>query len=135
MANLKPNLKNKFNVGALVLCALFCFSFCDLPKPLQRNQKANFVVFGNCTMCKERIESTVLNLPGMKYASWNMELKTLSIIFNQRKTNLREVQKAIAGAGHDTPLVKAEDSVYQALPLCCLYPRVDITAHQTQQRQ
>ena len=135
METLKNHLKNKINLGAIILCSLFCFGFYSTSEILQRNQKASFPVLGNCSMCKERIESTVLNLKGVKYASWNMELKTLSIIFNERKTNLEKIQKAVAASGHDTPLIRAEDSVYQALPLCCLYQRIELSANQSQQIQ
>jgi hypothetical protein len=34
---------------------------------------------------------------------------------------LETVQKAIAGAGHDTELFKAGDEMYNALPACCHY--------------
>ena len=130
MATLKSQLKNRISCGVLILCSLFYFGFYSMTQDFQKIQKEKFIVLGNCAMCQERIESIALNLSGVKYASWNVELKILNVIFNQGKTNLQVIQKAIANSGHDTPLVKARDSVYQALPLCCLYQRVDISIHQ-----
>ncbi len=123
------------NLGALILSGLLGFSFLMVPQDLQRNQRANFVVLGNCTMCKDRIETSVLNLSGVKYGSWNIETKYFKTIFNQKKINLQEIHNAIAKSGHDTPLAKAKDSIYQALPLCCLYKRKDIREPLSHQNQ
>jgi hypothetical protein len=32
---------------------------------------------------------------------------------------------AIADAGHDTPMHKAKDEVYEKLPACCKYDRTE----------
>lgn len=89
----------------------------------KKNQKAEFIVLGNCEMCQNRIQEATLNVKGVKYVSWDIETDVLSTIYNARKTSLLDIQKKIAAVGHDTPLVKAIDSIYQSLPLCCLYER------------
>jgi len=38
---------------------------------------------------------------------------------------IMEVHQAVARVGHDTELVRAPDAVYEALPGCCLYERLD----------
>lgn len=77
-------------------------------------------VFGNCGMCKNRIE-TALERSGIKFADWNTESKKLEVVYNQKKISEREIHEIIAATGHDTDQVKAKDEVYAKLPFCCLY--------------
>jgi Cu(I)/Ag(I) efflux system membrane fusion protein len=81
----------------------------------------SFRVSGNCDMCKERIEKAVLGVKGVYKAVWSIEKKELSVDFDNEKTDLKTIHKAIAAAGHDTELFKADDVIYAALPECCLY--------------
>ena len=85
-----------------------------------KTTKTDVMVFGNCGMCKDRIE-TALDQPGIKYASWDTETKNLEVVFNNRKITLKEIRELIASTGHDTDSVKARDEVYAKLPFCCLY--------------
>jgi periplasmic mercuric ion binding protein len=82
--------------------------------------KTNIKVYGNCAMCKERIESA-LDRPGIKFASWNTASKSLEVVYNNRKISEKEIHEIIAATGHDTEEVKAKDEVYAKLPFCCLY--------------
>jgi len=74
-------------------------------------------------MCKNRIEKAALSVKGVKTATWDIPSNLISVIFDANKIPLEKVQGAIASAGHDTPLSKASDETYNALPLCCLYER------------
>ena len=78
-------------------------------------------VGGSCEMCKDRIEKTARGINGVHAAVWDLKSKELHLDFDDKKATLQEISKAIAAVGHDTNLHKAEDSVYQALPACCLY--------------
>ena len=89
-----------------------------------KSEKVRFEVSGNCEMCKKRIEKAALTVKGIKSASWDIPSNIISIIRDPRKSSLNDVQKAISLAGHDTPLSKAPDKVYNDLPMCCLYERV-----------
>lgn len=81
--------------------------------------ETEFKVFGNCNMCKTRIEKAV-KIDGVKYAKWNKNSKMLKVIFEAPAT-VDSLQKKIAEVGHDTEKYKAKDDVYAALPKCCLY--------------
>lgn len=89
-----------------------------------KNAKANFEVSGNCEMCKMRIEKATLAVKGVKMATWDIPSNVISLIYDQNKAPLKTVQTEIAKVGHDTPLVKAENMVYDKLPMCCLYERM-----------
>ena len=77
-------------------------------------------VYGNCKMCKARIEAA-MDIKGVKTAEWNVNTKKLFIAYRQDKLSAQEIHQAIAAAGHDTDSVKADDRIYAELPFCCLY--------------
>ena len=80
-----------------------------------------FTVRGNCGMCKTRIEEAALSLPGVEEATWSSENEEIHVTYDDGKVSLEEIHRKIASVGHDTDLVTAPDSVYEALPGCCLY--------------
>ena len=82
--------------------------------------KSKIKVFGNCTMCKQRIEAA-LEVKGVKTATWSSTTKELDVIYNKSKITEQKIHEIIALIGHDTELVKAKDNVYSELPFCCLY--------------
>lgn len=84
-----------------------------------------FEVKGNCGMCETRIEKAAKSVNGVTRAEWEQETKMLTVAFDSTKTTVHKVQTAIAQAGHDTPMHKASDEVYNALPGCCKYDRTE----------
>jgi mercuric ion binding protein len=83
----------------------------------------SFKVWGNCDMCKSRIEKAVKE-EGAINASWDSKTKMVSVTFDPSKTSVDALSKKIAAAGHDTEKYKAPDDVYSKLPGCCHYERV-----------
>ncbi|HNP78813.1 MAG: cation transporter [Cyclobacteriaceae bacterium] len=81
---------------------------------------AKIKVYGNCTMCKSRIES-VLDHKGIKKATWDTKTKELVVVYNKEKITEDQIHQLVASAGHDTDKVKAKEEVYANLPFCCLY--------------
>ena len=79
-------------------------------------------VWGNCDMCKTRIEKAV-KAEGATAADWSTKTKLLTVTYDPSKTNLDALSKKIASVGHDTEKYKAEDKVYNSLPGCCKYER------------
>lgn len=87
------------------------------------NKNEKFKVSGNCGMCEKRIEKAAMGVTGVSKADWNKDTKEMTLTFDNSKTSVDKVQTAIAKAGHDTPLHKAEAKDYKALPECCQYER------------
>ncbi len=85
---------------------------------------AHIKVYGNCTMCKKRIE-TALDRKGIKQANWDPRTKDLAVVYNKSKISEDKIHEIVAAAGHDTEKVKAPDEVYSKLPFCCLYRETD----------
>lgn len=84
-----------------------------------------FTVSGNCSMCKSTIETTAKSLPGVNVANWNMETKELHISYNEDKSSLSDIHKAIAKSGYDTDKETAPKDAYDNLPACCQYTRAN----------
>jgi Cu(I)/Ag(I) efflux system membrane fusion protein len=81
----------------------------------------SFSVSGNCELCKDRIEKAALSVKGVNSALWDVNTKKILIEYNSLNVKPEAIHKAIAKAGHDTELIKADDATYKALPECCLY--------------
>lgn len=79
-------------------------------------------VWGNCEMCKARIEKAA-KIEGVSKAEWNVETKILTLVYNPETVKSDDVQKKIASVGHDTEKFRADDKVYKDLPQCCKYER------------
>ena len=87
-----------------------------------QSQTDTIKVYGNCVMCKNRIEKAV-KLEGVANAVWSPETKLLVITYDTMKISNDVIQKAIAAVGHDTDKYTADVKVYSKLPGCCLYER------------
>jgi outer membrane receptor for ferrienterochelin and colicin/copper chaperone CopZ len=88
---------------------------------IQAQEEASITVYGACGMCGDRIEETARSLQGVRGVTYDLESNTLKFKYYPEKIDIMQVHRAMADAGHDTDKVKADDEVYSALPLCCLY--------------
>ena len=109
----------KLKVAGLI--ALFVISGFSLSAKEQDNK---FKVSGNCSMCEKRIEKAAMSVEGVSAADWNKETKLIEVSFDKSKTDVHKIHAAIAKAGHDTEMHKADDKAYNALPGCCKYDRL-----------
>ena len=90
-----------------------------------QNITEKFNVKGNCSLCETRIETAAKSVMGVSAADWDQKTTLLTVTFDTSKTNSHKIQAAIAAAGHDTPMHKAKDEVYNSLPACCKYDRTE----------
>ena len=92
-------------------------------KKKNKNAKYEVEVYGNCEMCKKRIEKAAYSVPGVKSAVWHQDHQDMHLIIDENKCSVEDVKKAVAAAGHDTQDVKAKDEAYAKLHSCCQYER------------
>lgn len=83
----------------------------------------SFKVWGNCGMCKNRIETTAKS-EGAINATWDAKTKLLTVSFDPLKTSIDGISKKIAIEGHDNEKYRTDDKVYSSLPACCHYKRI-----------
>lgn len=86
----------------------------------QGDQKVTLVVPGVCGMCKARIESTTMDVSGVKKAEWDQLTDTL-VVVGSAKMDKQKVADALAKAGYRSDLAKADPKGYSKLPSCCQY--------------
>ena len=79
-------------------------------------------VWGNCGMCKDRIEKTV-KAEGATTATWDSKTQMLAVTYDPAKTSMDALGKKLASVGHDTEKYKAKEADYTKLPDCCHYER------------
>lgn len=104
----------------LSIIALFMFGALAV---IAVNKTEKIKVYGNCEMCKARIEKAAKSVDGVSAADWNVETKMLALTFDDAKTDVHKVQQAIANVGHDTDMHKATDEAYNKIAACCKYER------------
>lgn len=102
---------------------LLLFVLTATTKSYSQNLKNETIkVSGNCGMCKQKIEKAAKSA-GAKTAVWDAEKQSLTVSFNEAKTNLLKIETAIAGVGYDTQDVLATSEAYEKLHGCCKYER------------
>lgn len=79
-------------------------------------------VWGNCNMCKARIEKAA-KVEGVARAEWNRDTKILTLVYIPSAVSSDAIQRRIAAVGHDTEKFSADDQVYNSLDACCHYER------------
>jgi len=86
-------------------------------------QERVITVYGNCGSCKKAIEKAAKSVDGVESANWDKKKKTLSVAYEDTKTSLNLIEKAIIAIGYDTENLFADDEVYEKLHSCCKYDR------------
>jgi copper chaperone CopZ len=92
-------------------------------KKAPAGELVQFTVYGNCGMCKERIETAAKSVEGVLTASWDEDSLVFTLSYNAELTNQQAIEEAIAAVGHDTENERADDKVYKRLHHCCKYER------------
>ena len=105
----------------LIILSVFAFTVVQAQEKSKTIVETTFKVEGVCEMCKERIEESALRAKGVKLAEWDKKSQKLKVVYNSKKTEEKEIHKAIANQGHETSLIPADSSAYRLLPGCCRY--------------
>ena len=106
----------------LFTSVLFSILFSGTAIAQKHSKSEDIKVWGNCGMCKKTIESAALS-GGATKASWSEESKVLSVTFNDKKSDSKKIQEAVAASGYDTQDITAPTEAYSKLHSCCQYDR------------
>ncbi|MCB0577798.1 MAG: heavy-metal-associated domain-containing protein [Phaeodactylibacter sp.] len=82
-----------------------------------------FTVYGNCGMCKRKIEGAVSEVQGVEYANWDVASKVMTVKYEAGAVKLDDIKARIAAVGYDSETHRAPDEVYNNLHGCCQYER------------
>jgi len=103
-------------------------------KSVSKIETVEFKVYGNCGMCKTRIEKA-LKVDGVESATWDKDSKMTKVVFNSDKISVDKLHQLVAEVGHDTEKVKAEDKTYDKLHGCCKYEREEVKSDDKQKNE
>jgi len=110
-------------LGFISVFIFTVFSFAAIAQDVSSEVKEKFKVYGNCGMCKKKIDKAAKSVEGVKSAKWNVDTKKITVKFDRSKTTLVAIKKAIAKLGYDTEEYRAKDETYNGLHSCCKYER------------
>ncbi len=108
---------------SILVIAIVLAGFSNLQAQKETTKKEEFKAYGNCGMCKDRIEKAAKSVDGVSSAKWSSKTEILKVTYDASKTNIDKIQQAVADVGHDTDLKRADDKVYDNLHGCCKYDR------------
>jgi len=114
----------RFIAAAIMVIVSGVFTFAQTPDQSKTatTKTETFKVWGNCDMCKTRIEKAA-KIEGVKKAEWNLDTKILTLVYDPSAVKSDDILRNVADAGHDTEKFKASDEAYKNLPGCCQYDR------------
>ena len=116
---------NFIKMKSLSLVAAILFSIFSINTSSAQTAKTETIkVWGNCGMCKTKIEKAAKSA-GAKKADWNEDSKELKVTYVDNKTSSAKIQESIAKAGYDTQDYTGVLTAYDKLPGCCKYDRKD----------
>lgn len=118
---IKPKIMTMKTKSVMLIAGLLFFGMTSVFANVAKTEKIK--VYGNCGMCKSRIEKAAKSVEGVSKASWNDAKGILTVTFDDSKATVAKIEGAVSKAGHDTDHAKADDKTYNSLPGCCKYER------------
>jgi Protein of unknown function (DUF3347) len=107
----------------LSMMAITLLSIATTFAQIKNSKTETLKVYGNCEMCKAKIEKAGTQKKLSKTA-WNEGTNMATITYDAKKTTTDAILKKIALVGYDSDNFLAPDAVYAKLPGCCKYERV-----------
>ena len=104
-----------------ILCSLL-FGYIAFSQTVD-SKKETFKVYGNCEMCKDRIEGSLKKKDGILKKDWSPKTKMISVTYDPSKITLKQIKQKIADVGYDNDEIRAKDEDYKKLHTCCQYER------------
>lgn len=109
----------KTKITTLLCCCIF--SIAVFAK--EQTKTETIMVYGNCNMCKEKIEGSLKKKDGIISKKWDTKTKMLSVTYDPSKITIKQIGEKIAAAGYDNEHATAKDDTYNNLHKCCQYER------------
>ena len=106
----------------LCLVTIILLTTTSLFAQIKNSKTDTLKVYGNCEMCKEKIEKAGTQ-KNISKVVWSEETNMAVITYDAKKTNTDAILKKIALVGYDSEKFFAADATYKKLPGCCKYTR------------
>lgn len=76
-----------------------------------------------CGMCERTIEKAINKIDGIVDINIDVENKKATVTYDDTKTDLTAIEKAMTSAGYDANDTKANAEAYKKLNNCCKLPK------------
>ena len=105
----------------LVLFSLLLITSASIAQATKKTETIK--VYGNCDMCKEKIEGSLKKKDGIISKRWDSKTLMLSVTYDASKINIKQIGQKVADVGYDNEYATAKDETYNKLHGCCKYDR------------
>ncbi len=102
---------------------LLSIVFFNISSYAQESKTDTIKVYGNCNMCKEKIEGSLKEKDGITSKNWDKKTKLLVVTYDAAKITKEQIGQKIADVGYDNQYATATEKAYKKLHSCCQYDR------------
>lgn len=102
---------------------LLSIVFFNISSYAQESKTDTIKVYGNCNMCKEKIEGCLKEKDGITAKNWDKKTKLLAVTYDAAKITKEQIGQKIADVGYDNQYATATEKAYKKLHSCCQYDR------------
>ncbi len=95
------------------------FNFASNAEINSKSDEIKFKTSAKCSMCKKRIERDLGLTKGVEKAFLNLDDKTVTVVYDAKKTNPSKLKTKISKIGYDADEIVANQKSHDALPECC----------------
>lgn len=111
-------------MNRIISTLLFFFFFTALlaqkePVFVNGDYKIEIQTSGICEMCQYTMEKDLTFEKGVKSAEFDLEHKTMSIVYNPGKTDPHSLRTRITELGYHADTLARNQNAYENLPMCC----------------
>ena len=104
-----------------LLCSFLLINSISIAQATKKTETIK--VYGNCDMCKEKIEGSLKKKDGIISKRWDSKTLMLSVTYDDSKINIKQIGQKMADVGYDNEHATAKDETYNKLHHCCQYER------------
>ncbi len=81
--------------------------------------KVEIKTSGICEMCQYTLEKDMAFEKGVKEASFNLDDKVMTVVYNPKKTDAQTIRTRITMVGYHADTLARDPMAYEKLPMCC----------------
>ncbi|WP_370086384.1 heavy-metal-associated domain-containing protein [Ekhidna sp.] len=89
------------------------------PIEVDGGYKIEIKTSGICEMCQYAIEKDLAFEKGVKEASFSIEDKVVTVVYNPKKTDAQTIRTRITMVGYHADTLARDPIAYEKLPMCC----------------
>lgn len=120
MQNTIPNLAlGRLRFSLIVVLGCIVLAFLNPAQAQPSIATLQIETSAICGMCKNRLETELGFLRGIKSATLNLDSKVLTVVYKTNRLKPDSIREKIASLGYRADSVPAEPKAFEALPACC----------------